>query len=297
MAGCRQAEPATIRMALLPILDTLPIAVANEQGYFADEGLTVELLPVTSAAERDQLIQAGQADGMINELLSTMLYNKDQPTVTVVSYSRTAMPDFPQYRILGSGAAGITSLEQLKGQDIGISQGTIIEYVTERLLEAEGYNPGDFNIVAVPGIADRMSLLGSGELAGATLPDPLALLAVQGGANVLVDDSSHTELGHSAISFRNEFLEENPNAVSRFLKALEEAVNDINADKDQFSNLLIEQNLVPEPLIGSYALPDFPTSGVPTQAQWDDILAWAQEKGYVTGELEYGDSVDDSFLP
>ena len=66
----------TLKMALLPILDTLPMYVAQEEGLFAENGVTVEFIPVGSAAERDQVISAGQADGMINELVSTMFYNK-----------------------------------------------------------------------------------------------------------------------------------------------------------------------------------------------------------------------------
>ena len=57
VVGCGgQKEPETVRLALLPILDALPMYVAEEQGYFEEENLTVEFIPVTSAAERDQVI-------------------------------------------------------------------------------------------------------------------------------------------------------------------------------------------------------------------------------------------------
>jgi NitT/TauT family transport system substrate-binding protein len=71
-----QDEPVTLKLAMLPIMDTLPAHVAQEQGYFADENLVVEFLPVGSAPDRDQLIKSRQADGMVNELLSTMFYNR-----------------------------------------------------------------------------------------------------------------------------------------------------------------------------------------------------------------------------
>ena len=64
------SAPVKLRIAVLPILDTLPMYVAAEQGYFAENGVEVEFIPVASAPERDSLIQAGQADGMINEKLS-----------------------------------------------------------------------------------------------------------------------------------------------------------------------------------------------------------------------------------
>jgi NitT/TauT family transport system substrate-binding protein len=298
LMGCGgEQEPTTLKMAVLPILDNLPMYVADEQGYFADENLTVEFIPVNSAAERDQVIQAGRADGMINEILSTLFYNKDEPEITIVRYARVATPEYPQFRILASADSGITSVQDIIGQDIGISEGTIIEYTTDRLLQAEGLSPDDISTVAVPGIPDRMALLNSSELPAANLPDPLASLAMQGGATVVIDDSSYPEYGHSVISFRNEVVDENPEAIESFLAAVEKAVTDINADKDQFSGLLADRNLVPQPLMGSYAVPDFPTASVPPTSQWDDVLDWALSKGYIEGDVEYGPSVDDSYLP
>ena len=298
VTGCgAEEEPATIRMALLPILDALPMYVAEEQGYFADENIQVEFIPVTSAAERDQVIQAGQADGMINEILSTLFYNSEDLEITVVRNARVATPEFPQFYVLASGESEITSLDDLKGQDIGISEGTIIEYSTDRLLEESGFAEDEIQTIAVPRIPDRMALLNSGELPAANLPDPLASLAVQNGARVLIDDSQFPEYGHSAISFRNEFVEQNPSAVERFLSAVEKAVDDINSDKDQFSSLLSDRQLVPEPLVGSYTIPDFPDASVPTLSQWNDILDWAIAKGYLSAELDYDQSVDDQFLP
>lgn len=298
LIGCNsEQEPATLKMAVLPILDALPMYVAEEQGYFAEENLTVEFIPVTSAAERDQIIQAEQADGMINEILSTLFYNEDAQEISIVRYARVAYPDYPQFFILAGGNSGIETLEDLKGQDIGISEGTIIEYSVDRLLEAEGFQPEDISTVAVPRIPDRMALLNSSELPAANLPDPLASLAVQSGAKVLVDDSSHPEFGHSVISFRQEVIDDNPDAVKRFLAALEKAVIDINTDKEQFSGLLSERNLVPEPLLGSYAIPDFPEASVPPVSQWDNVLEWALGKGYIESELQYEDSIDNSFLP
>lgn len=298
LAGCNsRQEPAKVRLALLPILDALPMYVAEEQGYFAEQDLDVEFVPVFSAAERDQVIQAGQADGMINEILSTLFYNSERPEIAIVRYARVATPEYPQFYILASPDSGVTTLEQLEGKEIGISEGTIIEYTTDRLLEAEGFAPSDFNTVAVPSIPDRLALLSSGELTAANMPDPFATLAIQSGAVDLVDDSKYPEYGHSVISFRREVVENDPEAVRRFLEAIERAVDDINQNKEQFSGLLVERQLVPEPLIGSYTIPDFPEASVPPQSQWDDVLAWAKSKGYIDSDLIYEASVDSSYLP
>jgi NitT/TauT family transport system substrate-binding protein len=296
-ACASQDEPTTLKLALLPIMDTLPAHVAQEQGYFADENLTVEFLPVGSAPDRDQLIKSGQADGMVNELLSTMFFNSDSPEVITVRYARKATPEYPHFYVLAAPDSEIHAVQDIVGKEIGISEGTIIEYSTERLLQEAGVNADDYQTIAVPRIPDRLALLGSGELAAANMPDPAAALAIQNGATVVIDDSVHPQYGHSVYTFRKDILDDNPEAVRSFLRAIERAVADINSDKSQWSDLLSDNNLVPPPLLGSYTVPDFPEAGLPTEEQWIDMLQWAQEKEYLSGEPDYATSVDDSYLP
>ena len=291
------AQPTTLKIAVLPILDALPMYVAQAKGYFAAQGVTVEFIPVSSAAERDQVMAAGQADGMINDLISTLFYNQDQIQIQIVSFARTATKDFPQYRILASGSSGITKVEDLKGVPIGISEGSVIAYTTDRLLEAAGLSTDEIVTIAVPSIADRMALLNSGELKAANLPDPLSSLAIQNGAVPIIDDTTHPEYGNSLISFRKAVIDAHPEAIRGFLAAVDQASKDINADKTQWESLLTEQKLVPQPLIGAYEIPTFPTSSLPTEAQWNDVLAWAKEKGFITSDVSYSNSVNATFLP
>lgn len=290
-------EPVTLRIVVLPILDNLPMYVAQQEGLFEAHNVNVEFIPVGSAAERDQVIVAGQADGMINETISTLLYNKDKPQVQIVGFARTATPTASQYSILANGQSGIKTPQDLKDVEIGISEGTIIEYITNRLLKAEGLSSEDIKTIAVPKIADRMSLLGTGELKAATLPDPLSLLAIQQGANVVIDDTKHPEYGYSTYSFLIPVIEKNPEAVRGFLAAVQEATQMINADSSKWNNLLTEQSLVPAPIIETFKLPPFPKASVPTEEQWADALAWAKEKGLVKTDISYNDSVNSSFLP
>jgi NitT/TauT family transport system substrate-binding protein len=307
LGGCSQAAPTqaeptsagptSIKIATLPILDNLPMYVAQQEGLFAANNVNVEFIPVGSAAERDQVIVAEQADGMINETISTLLYNKDKPQVQIVRFARTATPEASQYSVLASGQSGIKSPDDLKGVEIGVSEGTIIQYITHRLLQAEGLTLDEIKTIAVPKIADRMALLGSGELKAATLPDPLSSLAIQQGATIVIDDTSHPEYGYSTYAFVIPFIEKNPEAVRGFLKAIEEASEMINADPTRWENLLSEQQLVPTSLIGSYKIPPFPTASVPSESQWQDALAWAKDNGLVETDVAYTDSVNASFLP
>src|SRR5512140_303374 len=105
LSACAPAaapEDPTLKIAVLPILDALPMYAAEAQGYYAAAGIKVEFVPVASAAERDQVMQAGQVDGMINDLTSTVLYNKDTQKIAVVRFARVALSDSAQFSILAS---------------------------------------------------------------------------------------------------------------------------------------------------------------------------------------------------
>jgi NitT/TauT family transport system substrate-binding protein len=289
--------PVTVRVGMLPILDGLPLYVAEAQGYFAAQNVTVEFVPVASAAARDQLMQAGQIDAMVNDLISTLFYNKERTTIVIVRFARTATPAYPQYRVLAAKDSGITDVAGLKGVEIAISHGTVIEYVTDRLLQAEGLAASDIKYIAIPVIPDRLAALGDGTVKAATIPDPAASAAIAGGATVVVDDTRHPEYGNSVFSFSAAFVRDRADAVRGFLAAYEQAVADINADKTRWNDLLRQNNLLSESLIGAYTLPDYPAASVPSEAQFRDVNDWAKAKGLIPADVSYAGSVNASFLP
>lgn len=291
------AEPVTLKIAVLPIIDALPMYVAQQEGLFDKHGVKVEFVPVASAPERDQILAAGQADGTINETLAVMAFNRETIQMQVVRYALRPTEGHGHFFILASGQSGIADVNGLKGVEIGVSQGTVIEYVTERILQAEGFAPDEIKTIAVPKIPDRMALLASGELKAGVMPDPLASLVVAQGGVIVADDSKYPEYGFSVLSFRKAVIDEHPDAVKGFLAALEEATALLNADPAKYRNLLSEQNLVPAPLLETYQAPVFPEAGVPTEAEWQDALNWLKEKGMLTADVSYADSVNASLLP
>jgi len=291
------AETVTLKLALLPIIDALPVYVAQKEGLFAKNNLNVEVTPVASAPERDQLISAGQADGMINETLSTFFFNREKIQVQIVRYALTPTQNAGHFFILASAKSGITTPEQLKGVEIGVSQGTIIEYVTYRLLEKAGLKTDEIKTIAVPKMPDRMALLASGDLQAAVMPDPLAALSVSQGAKVVLDDSDSPEYGFSVYTFRKEVIDQKPESIRAFLVAIDEAIAMINAEPQKFNSILSEQKLVPQPLLETYKAPPYPAADVPSGIEWKDALDWAKSKDLIAVDVSFEDSVNSTFLP
>lgn len=291
------SEMVTLKIAALPILDTLPILVAQDQGLFAENNVRVEFIPASSAPERDQLIASGQADGTVNEVLSAMFFNKDAVQVQVVRYARAAASGAALFTVLASKDSGISTAADLKGKSIGISEGTIIAYITERMLAAEGVPVEETELISVPKIDTRLALLQSGELDAAVLPEPLASIAVKDGAVPVLADTSHPDFSFSTLTFRKEVLDENPEAVRGFLRAIEAATGLINENPEQWKQILVDNKILPPPLVETFQVPQFVEAGVPTEAQYADALAWAREKGYLEKDIPYADCVNGGLLP
>jgi NitT/TauT family transport system substrate-binding protein len=286
-----KAEDTKLKIGVLPILDTLPFYVADQKGYYQAEGITVELVPVKGAQERDALMQAGEIDGMVTDMVAVGLFNREKPQVKIVATALRASPQVAMFRVLAAPGSGIGAARDLVGVPIAISQNTIIEYVTDRLLAAEGLSSGQMQTVEVSAIPVRFEQLMAGQVKAATLPDPMASGALAGGAILIVDDTTHTQYSQTVLVFSQSALDGKPNTVGKLLNAWYKAANDLNTRPDEFADLLVEKGRVPESVRGSFRMPVFPQTGVPTQAEWQDVVGWMLQQKLLDRELTYDTSV------
>lgn len=296
-APASETDIETLRMALLPIMDVLPFHVAQQNGYFDQVGVQVELVPVKSGQERDTLMQTGQVEGMLTDLISPIIFNQDEAQVKAVRTARRVYPDSPLFRLLAKPGSTVQSPTDLAGTEIGTAQNTVIEYITDRMMENAGVPPGQIVGQEVSAIPIRFELLINGEIPAATLPDPLASGAIAAGAVPVVDDTTVPELSQSILAFSTQALETKPEAVRRFLQAWEMAVAELNTKPDDYRDLLIKVGRVPESIQGTFRMPPFPEASVPSPEQLADVVTWALDKGVAQKDVPYDRMVDDSFLP
>ncbi len=289
-------EKQLLRMALLPIPDVLPVFVAEENNYFKDLGIVVETLAVGSALERDQLMQAGRIDGMINEISGAAMFNRKKNQVRIVGIARSPLANAPLFRILGAPGSGISGVADLAGVPIAISKNTVIEYISDRLLAAGGVGREKRVYKSVPVLPERLQLLLSGQIKAATLPDPLGISALAAGAVEIINDTSLGDVSCSVISFSTASLEEKKETVKKFMIAWDRAVAELNADPEKYRELMLKKIRVPGNVKKSFAIPPFPVKALPTPGQWEDVMNWMVEKKLLTGPLKYEDSVTLDFL-
>jgi NitT/TauT family transport system substrate-binding protein len=302
LTGCASPEQQAaesvepLKIGLLPLLEYLPYYVAEENGYFEDAGVEVEGLTAASSAERDQLMQAGEIDAMVHEMTSTAVFNRDEVTIQNILITRGATPDHAMFRILSAPGSDITSPADLAGVPVAVAENTIMEYVTVRLLEAEGLSSDEIVLQSVPIIVERFQLLVEGQVQAAILPDPLATAALQAGANLVVDDTTHTQYSLGLLTFSVDAIENNTEAVRRFVTAWNRAVEELNANPDGYRALFLEKVQVPESVQDTYELPTYQLNAIPTEAQWDDGIDWLLEKGLLDERLPYSGSINPEFI-
>ncbi|MDA3938914.1 MAG: ABC transporter substrate-binding protein [Spirochaetia bacterium] len=297
-AGSSESNPATtsLTVAFLPIIDALPLYIAEEQGYFLEENLDVKALSVANPIERDRLMQSGEIDGMLNELSTLALFNRDEIQLKAVITVRKPMTGSPYFRILASPGSKISSPLDLAGIPIAVSKNTVIEYLTMRILQAEGVPADSIKTKNVPVIPERFQLLMSGALSAATLPDPLGEAAIAAGAILVTDDLSHPEFSISVLSFTTALTDNNSHAVKGFIRAWNKAVKDLNSNPETFRKLFLEKVRVPEIIENTFRIPEFPYGEIPDQNQWNDVINWLQEKKLLETSPLYESSITDIFI-
>ncbi len=285
-----------LKVGVLPILDALPMYVAQSEGYFKEQNLQVDLTLFSSALERDSAFVAGQIDGELNDPVSTGLLNKDGDKARIVRLAFKGNESMAMMVVLTAPGSKITSVKDLKGVPIGISGNSIIEYTTDRLLESAGLAPSEIATTEVTKIPVRAEMLAKGQLQAATLPEPFASLAVQQGAKVIADDKK-TGTGKSVITFRQDVLSKNPDAIKRFLVAYEKGVDAINKNPEKYRDLMVEKAMVPDSLRTTLRVPVYAKAQLPTQEDISDVMQWMVDKKLLQKPIPYDKMVAQGLLP
>ncbi len=298
--GCNSTkQPApnnTLKITLLPIIDVLPLYVAQEKGYFKAANIEVVEMVADSAKNQLALLQAGAVDGIFTDLPTVALLDRESAQTKIVLKARKAYPEFPHFRIVATPGFKVNSPADLAGVKIGISQNTVVEYLTTRLLGDWGMTADQIAIEQVPAITNRFEMLMNGQLKAALLPDPLGQATIAGGGSLIVDDTKFTQYSQSIVAFNQTALTNKPQAVQAFVQAWHKAVADINQNPNAYRDVLIKKTNVPPVVRGTYNVPKFPANEITTEAEWHDVMAWMLEKGLLKQAVRYETAIDKQFV-
>ncbi|MGD1901701.1 MAG: ABC transporter substrate-binding protein [Geitlerinemataceae cyanobacterium] len=122
-----------------------PWAIADREGLFAKNGINVRLLWFDSYGASMEALAAGQLDANCQTLSDTISFAADaiEGEVAVLVNDNSAGND----KIVA--AAGIDRLEDLRGQQVAIEQGVVVDFLLALALEDAGMSRDEIEIVGM----------------------------------------------------------------------------------------------------------------------------------------------------
>jgi len=284
------AASKTITIGVMPDVESIPFIIAEKNGYFAKEGVKVKLLNFKSAKDRDSALQGGKLDGMITDVLAVVFANEGGIKMRIISRNDGNI------ELMAGKASGIKTIQELKGRPIGLSTNTIMEYTADQMLIAGGVKPEEVKKITIPPLPTRYEMLQGGRVDAAILPEPLAGLAVEGGALVL-NSSDAMANKPGAIAFTADSIRQYPEEVKAVFRAYNNAVDYLDKEPaENYSDYVIQSQGFPEGVKDSLKLPDYQKAVKPDQKIVDNVVKWLKDKELIKGDYKYQDIVDGTIL-
>ena len=280
LAGCgsRQAEKKELQglaVGVMPDIDSVPIIIAQEKGYFAEEGLKVDIQKFKSAMDRDAALQSGNLDGAVSDMLAVAFAKSGGFDVKV-----TAFTDGNDRLIAGREEQAAVP-QDLAGKDVAVSKNTIIEYVTDAITASQNMTEGSINKVVIPQIPTRLEMLQNGKLAAATLPEPMGSIAVANGCK-FITDSETLGINPGVMMFTAKAVDGKRAELLAFYRAYNKAVKYLNEHpQEEYIDLIIEKSGFPAAAKTALKLPKYREAGLPAEKDVTEYISWMNQKGLI----------------
>jgi NitT/TauT family transport system substrate-binding protein len=221
-------------------LNYLPFFIAQKRGFYAKEGIQVDLVSIGRADVQLQALVTGDlhfaninADGII-------ILNEKGGNLKVVAGSSNAAP----YLLVG--AKNIKKIDGLRGQKLGVAslRGGATSILLSYLKSKGLIHPRDFSLVVIAGgTPARLSALESGAIAGAVLGIPFGDVAVDKGFTRLGDTMEViSAYQFNAINIDPAWAEKNRGAVVKFIKSHIQALRWISERPSEAAEFLTKES-------------------------------------------------------
>jgi ABC-type nitrate/sulfonate/bicarbonate transport system substrate-binding protein len=195
----------------------LPVDVGIQQGFFAKEGMSVD---VTNFGG-DQKMQIGMASGSIDFGLgggpAMAFVVKGAPVIAVASY--TGAPS--NIAIFVGPDSPIKSVADLKGKTIGSGPAnTLTGWLVQRVSASQGWGPDGIKIANLGGFEPSYAALKTHQLdAMMGSAEESLLLQERGAGRILTTMQHYAPVFITHVVFaRRQIVADNPGLVRRFLK-------------------------------------------------------------------------------
>ena len=255
-------ENRTLKIGLMPAVDTAPILIAEKNGYFKDAGINVEIEIYSNAQNRQSALQSYQIDGAMTDFIAVAT-NVDGG----FDIKATTMTD-GMFPVLSNG--DISGKKDIK---VGMMEVSVSNYLIDKWLGK------DYNIekVFINEIPARLAAIQSGELDMGLFPEPVASNGELKGLkkNLYGMDD---EFSPDCLVFTGKAIAEKEKAIKAFHEAYNKAVDEINKNPQIARDILVEKipNTNPE-VKDIMVLPTYKKAAIPSDEYLQSIIDWTSK--------------------
>jgi NitT/TauT family transport system substrate-binding protein len=294
------ANPASAQQPLTPLKvgfsdavnTVLPLWMAQAGGFFAANGLNVELINTGGGSRGAQELQAGRLDLMRVGLSSVVQANRAGGDLRLVA-SMSNVIRFTFY-----SGEGVKTAADLKGGVVGVSTfGSESDSVATLALDRLGLARTDVTFKEYGGSTQRLAALKAGEIKATAVNEPAASLAREQGVNVLVDlVPEQIPWLFSGVVMRRRDFSTRWGVIGRFLRAAIEGNHLALTNEKLAKEVLAKELKLTDSKIVDVSYSDFklqtPRNMEPSIAGAENVIA--QIGG--TGSTKVEDYVDSTLL-
>lgn len=228
-ASLASASPVFAELQKITVGDISPVAaawpamVAEDFGYFRDEGLEVTTVYTGNNAMVAQQLVGGAFDIGTTTTETTIRAIESGASLMIVG---SAMLKFPYSIVVPSN---IQTAADMKGKRIILSlpKSAPTAY-WNRWLTQNGMKPSDVEQVFEGSTPNRFAALESGTVQAAVLTQPFDMVALEKGYRVLMDLGIYAkEFGFNVIVASKKTIAERPDTVRHYVKAMARAIDTI----------------------------------------------------------------------
>ena len=251
LCGAASAQTQTIEAIVFAGNAAMPLYVAQDKGFFAREGLAVNVHPTPSSGfQMSNLIGgkfhiAGTApDNLIayQEGQGTAKIEREPDLIVILGGSSTELALMAQ--------PSIKNISELRGQGFAVDSPTTgYAFVLRKMLEKNGLGPNDYKFVAIGSTRERLESLQQGKMPAALITEPLTSQAKQAGFSFLGEAVASVGRYQANVQITNRsWARANEKAVIGYIRGFVAAVDWIYnpANGDEAAKILAGRVKIPE---------------------------------------------------
>jgi ABC-type nitrate/sulfonate/bicarbonate transport system substrate-binding protein len=274
-----------------PVNTVLAWYMGRAGGFYAAQGLNVDILNMNGGSKGAEELQAGRIDVMHVGLSSVIRVNQAGGDLRLIGSLSNVI------RFTFFSAPGVKTAADLKGGVIGVSTfGSESDSTVTLALARLGLTRSDVTIKEYGGGLRRLEALKSGEIKATPINEPIASLAREEGVNVLVDlVPDQIPWLFSGIVVRHSDIEARRDLLTRFLKGTAEGNYVALTDAARAKEVLARELKITSPKVLDVTYNDFkqqsPPNLEPSVPGAENIL-----KQFPNVSQKLGDYIDTSLL-